>query len=58
VVTVDLEAGARVFGRYESGTEPEAGEPVVCIRSDETVVSALRFVCAGDVSAGTVLRAR
>jgi hypothetical protein len=31
VVTVDLDAGARVFGRYAAGAGPKAGEPVAMV---------------------------
>lgn len=43
IVTVDLEAGGRVFGRYEGAAEPQPDEPVVCTRVDRDAQGALSF---------------
>lgn len=43
IATVDLDAGARVFGRFEGAGEPCANDAVICVKVDHDNMNALTF---------------
>lgn len=43
IIAVDLDVGARVFGRYDATEEPVAGERVACCRVEAERNGALTF---------------